>query len=255
MNGRSDSIARSSTDAPREDWLRAGVLAGFLGTFAMTAVLVLAYALASSIGSPEGSAIQRWFWALGNNPLVERTVDSVVFAIGADLAMGLLLALVYARFVEPRLRGANWLRGMQFALIPWLLSLVVFLPLMGGGLLGMNIGAGPLPILGNLILHLVYGAVLGLSYAEATEDWLDDTDVDRGNAASAEQGAAVGLVAGLVPGLVIGWLIAPAFGDLVGRAETAIGMAFIGAVVGLAIGSFVGMGRALPPARSTVGRH
>ena len=72
----------------------------------------------------------------------------------------LLLALVYARYVEPRLSGASWWRDAVRA-HPWLLSLIIFLPLMGGGLLGMNIGAGPLPILGNLILHLVYGAVLG----------------------------------------------------------------------------------------------
>lgn len=221
----------------------------------MTIVLVAAYGLASSIGRAEGSTVQRWFWALVHNPVAERTADGVVLAIGANLAMGLLLALVYARYAEPRLHGPTWWRGMQFALIPWLLSLVVFLPLMGGGLLGMDIGAGPLPILGNLILHLVYGAVLGVSYAEAREDWLDDTDVDRVNAASAERGAAIGLVAGLVPGLVIGWFIAPAFDDLVGRPATAIGVAFIGAVIGLAIGSFAGMSRAQGPGRGSAVRR
>jgi hypothetical protein len=191
----------------------------------------------------------------GRVTAAERTADGVVLAIGANLAMGLLLALVYARYAEPRLHGPNWWRGMQFALVPWLLSLVVFLPLMGGGVLGMDVGAGPLPIIGNLILHLVYGAVLGISFAEASEDWLDDTDVDRGNAAAAEQGAAVGLVAGLVPGLVVGWLIAPAFDDLVGRPATAIGVAFIGAAIGLAIGSFVGMGRAERPTQGPPVRH
>ena len=144
----------------------------------------------AAIGSADGGVIQRWSWALVNNPVAERTADGVVLAIGANLAMGLLLALVYARYAEPRLHGPSWWRGMQFALIPWLLSLIVFLPLMGGGVLGMGVGAGPLPILGNLILHLVYGAVLGSSYAEATEDWLDDTEVDRVNAAAAERGAA-----------------------------------------------------------------
>ena len=144
---------------------------------------------------------------------------------------------------------------MQFALVPWLLSLVVFLPLMGGGVLGMSVGAGPLPIVGNLILHLVYGAVLGGAYAEAAEDWLDDTEVDHLNAAAAERGAAIGLVAGLVPGLVVGWLIAPIFEGLVGRAESAIGIAFIGAALGLAIGSFAGMSHRQSPARGAVGRH
>jgi len=255
MNTQSVSIPGSSTDAPREDWLRAGVLAGFLGTFALTVILVAAYWLASTIGSADGGVIQRWSWALVNNPVAERTADGVVLAIGANLAMGLLLALVYARYAEPRLHGPSWWRGMQFALIPWLLSLVVFLPLMGGGVLGMDVGAGPLPILGNLILHLVYGAVLGISYAEASEDWLDDTDVDRGNAAASERGAAIGLVAGLIPGFILGWFIAPAFDDLVGRPATAIGVAFIGAVIGLAIGSFAGMSRAQGPARGSVVRR
>jgi hypothetical protein len=249
------SIPNPSSDAPREDWLRAGVLAGFLGTFAMTIVLVAAYWLASTIGSADGGVIQRWCWALVNNPVAERTADGVILAIGANLAMGLLLALAYARYAEPRLHGPSWWRGMQFALIPWLLSLVIFLPLMGGGLFGMDIGAGPLPILGNLILHLVYGAVLGSAYAEAAEDWLDDTEVDRVNAAAAERGAAIGLVAGLVPGLIVGWLIAPVFDDIVGRSESAIGVAFIGAAIGLAIGSFAGMSRAQGPAGGAVGRH
>src|SRR5919107_1875776 len=142
MNSDRSIANPHATDAPREDWLRAGILAGFLGTFAMTIVLVAAYGLASSIGRGEGNVVQRWNWALVNNPVAERTAD------------GVLLALVYARYVEPRLSGASWWRGMQFALIPWLLSLIIFLPLMGGGLLGMNVGAGPLPILGNLVLHL-----------------------------------------------------------------------------------------------------
>jgi hypothetical protein len=255
MNTRSVSVPRPSTDAAREDWLRAGILAGFLGTFAMTIVLLAAYWLASTIGSADGGVIQRWSWALVNNPVAERTADGVVLAIGANLAMGLLLALVYARYAEPRLHGPSWWRGMQFTLVPWLLSLVVFLPLMGGGALGIDVGAGPLPIIGNLILHLAYGAVLGLSFAEASEDWLDETDVDRGNAAAAEQGAAVGLVAGLVPGLVVGWIIAPALGDLVGRSESAIGVAFIGAAIGLAIGSFAGMSRAERATQGPPVRH
>jgi hypothetical protein len=255
MNSDRSIANTSSTEAPREDWLRAGILAGFLGTFAMTVVLVAAYWLASSIGSADGGVIQRWCWALVNNPVAQRTTDQVLLAIGANLAMGLVLALVYARYAEPRLHGPSWWRGMQFALIPWLLSLIIFLPLMGGGVLGMDIGAGPLPILGNLILHLVYGAVLGSAYAEATEDWLDDTEVDRVNAAAAERGAAIGLVAGLVPGFVIGWLVAPAFDDLVGQSESAIGLAFIGAAIGLAIGSFAGMGRAQGPPRGAVGRR
>ncbi|MDQ3226659.1 MAG: hypothetical protein M3Q50_08525 [Chloroflexota bacterium] len=241
MNRQFSVTSSSSTDAPREDWLRAGVLAGFLATFAMTVVLVIAYWLAGAIGSAEGGTVTRWSWALVNNPLAAMTADRIVVAIGANLVMGLLLAMVYARYVEPRLEGASLWKGVRFALIPWLLSLVLFLPFMGGGMFGMDIGAGPLPILGNLILHLVYGAILGLVYAEAAEDWLDNTDVDRMNAAGAERGAAMGLIVGLLGGIVVGWLAAPMFDDVASRPITTIGVAFIGAAIGLGIGSFAGM--------------
>ena len=194
MNGQRIGFAPSSIADQREDCLRAGVLAGFLATFAMTVVLVAAYGLASAIGDAAGNTLQRWSWALVHNPVAERTTDGVALAIGANLAMGLILALVYARYVEQRLSGPSWWKGVRFALIPWLLSLIIFLPLMGGGVFGADIGAGFLPILGNLILHLVYGATLGAAYAEAAEDWLDDTDVDRGNAAAAERGASTGVV-------------------------------------------------------------
>lgn len=244
MNGRIS--APPSTVAPREDCLRAGVLAGFLATFAMTVVLVGAYWLASAIGSSDGNILQRWSWALVNNPLADRTDDAIVLAIGANLAVGLIFALIYARFVAPMLSGPPAWNGMRFALIPWLLSLVVFLPLMGVGFFGLGIPAGPLPTFGNLILHLVYGAVLGAAYAEAASDWLDDTAADHENAALAERGAAAGVVGGLVLGVLLGWLAAPAIGGLAGPALTVIGMAFIGAAIGLAVGSFVGMGRARP---------
>lgn len=244
MNSR--IVASSSGVTQREDWLRAGVLAGFLATFAMTVVLVAAYWLADAIGSATGNALARWSWALVHNPLAERTADTIVLAIGANLAVGLLFALIYARYVDPLWGGSGLGKGMRFALIPWLLSLVVFLPLMGGGILGLAIGAGPLPILGNLVLHLAYGAVLGVTYAEAASDWLDDTEADHRNAASAERGAAAGVVVGLVLGAVVGWVAAPSLSGLAGPAFAAIGMAFIGGALGLGVGSFVGMGRVQP---------
>jgi hypothetical protein len=247
MNVPSRSTSRSTSVQPREDWLRTGVLSGFLATFAMTIALLVAYGIATGIGSQTGNTLQRWSWALVHNPVAERTADGVMLAIGANLAVGLILALAYARFVEPPLDGPGWWKGLRFSLIPWLLSLAIFLPLMGGGFFGLDVGAGPLPIIGNLLLHLVYGAVLGTIYAEPAEDWLDDTQVDHEHAASAERGAAIGVAIGLPAGFVIGWLIAPGFENVAGRPETAF--------VGLAVGSFAGMGRSQPPTTGTAARH
>jgi hypothetical protein len=231
------------TESPSEGWVRVGVLAGFLATFAMTVVLAAAYGLSAAVGKPDGWFFERWLWALVHNPVATHTADGVLLAIGVNLAIGLVFALIYTRFFAERLTGAGWWNGMRFALIPWALSLLVFLPLMGGGFLGLAIGAGPLPIVGNLILHLVYGATLGAIVALAVGDGLDDTAAERDNATAAERGAAVGTVIGLIGGAIVGWLAGPAFGGIDSRAASAIGVALILGAAGLAIGSFAGMER------------
>lgn len=239
---------RTRAEARREDWLRDGVLSGFVATFAMTVVLAVAYGLVNAVGEENGTRLERWFWALAHNPVTERTEGGVVLAIALNLLMGLVLALVYGRLVEPMLGGRGWRKGVLFSLIPWVLSVVAFLPLIGGGFVGSDIDAGPLPILGNLILHLVYGAVLGSVYAIALESGLDDTAADRANAAAAERGAAVGIVAGVVVGLVAGLVLGPQLDASASRTSIALAGALIGGASGLAAGSFLGMGRAKPVA-------
>jgi hypothetical protein len=227
----------------RDDWLRNGVLSGFLATCAMTVVVAGAYFFSLAIGDEDGSRLERWFWALSHNPVTNTTEDRVVLAIGLNLVMGLALALVYARIAEPMLSGAPWRKGILFAMIPFVLSVIAFLPMMGGGLLGSEIEAGPLPVLGNFVLHLIYGGVLGAVYGLALEDDLDDTESDRANAASAERGAAIGVALGLAVGALAGWAIGPELADLGSRTSTTIGGAMIGGAMGVMAGSLLGLGR------------
>src|SRR4029453_3635284 len=106
----------------------------------------------------------QWLHALTNNQVLDFAATSLYAAAAVHLVVGVLWAILYAFYFEPRLPGAAWARGLTFSLIPWILSLAVFLPLVGGGLFGDAIGAGPLPAIGNLILHLGYGVTLGLIY-------------------------------------------------------------------------------------------
>ena len=247
MQRRTDVAWRTRAEARREDWLRDGVLSGFAATFAMTVVLAAAYGMARAIGDEDGSRLERWFWALAHNPVTRTTEDGVVLAIALNLLMGLALALVYGRIVEPILGGPGWRKGVLFSLVPWIFSVVAFLPIMGGGFLGREIDAGPLPILGNLILHLVYGATLGSVYGIALEAGLDDTSAERANAAAAERGAAIGVAAGVVVGLVAGWLVGMGLDGGDSRGIIALAGALAGAAIGTLIGSFVGMGRVQRP--------
>lgn len=235
-------------EARRDDWLQNGVLSGFIATFAMTVVLAIAYGAANALGDASGGRFTRWVWALTQNPITDRTRDGILAAIAANLVMGLVWALLYGRFVEPALAGPGWRKGVLFALVPWLLSVVAFLPLVGGGFLGAGIGAGPLPILGNLILHLVYGAVLGSVYGIALAAGLDDTDAERANAAGAERGMAIGIAVGLLLGLIGGWLLGPQLDQNASRGAIALAGALVGGASGMMAGSFLGMGGTKHPA-------
>ncbi|HEX3724157.1 MAG TPA: hypothetical protein VHV31_15320, partial [Nitrolancea sp.] len=152
--------------------------------------------------------------------------------------------VVYAGWIEPRLHGAGWRRGATFALLPWLFSIVIFLPLMDAGILGVRLHAGPLPIIGNLILNLAYGVTLGTVYAVeqwqtesgAPEDSSDERALDRSQRASVV-GAGFGLVCGGLIGQIWGSTLSPGQDPLL----VAVIAAFIGTFIGFMLGSYAGL--------------
>lgn len=233
----------------REDWLRDSVLSGFVATFAMSVVAAIAYAFARSVGDINGGTFTRWLAGLTENRLTERTQDALVVALAFNLVMGLIWAVIYGRFFERLIPLPPVRRGMLFSLIPWILSLVIFFPLANVGFFGSKLDAGPLPTIGNLILHLVYGAVLGAMFAVEAFSGIDDTDDEHRNAERAERGAVVGIVGGGVIGLVIGLLISPSLADLANRPAVAIAGAFAGAAIGTLVGSLAGMTEQREPMR------
>lgn len=227
----------------REDWVANSLISGFAATFAMTVVILAAYWFSRAVGDPDGDRIERWFSALHDNAITRSTESSVVLAIALNLAVGLAWALLYGYFGAPTLRGPSWLRGMIFALVPFLLSIFVFFPIMDAGVLGSDLGAGPLPVIGNLILHLVYGGVLGSLYAVDLESWLDGSEADLRHNRSAESGAAVGMLVGAPIGLAIAWIAAPAIEEIAGLPIVALLGTIVGAAMGLIVGSFAGLER------------
>lgn len=239
---------QTRADVRRAEWWRNGAVSGFVATVGMTLVLAASYLLVRALGNPDGSTVERWFAALGDNPVTRQTTDAAVLAIGINLIVGWVLALVYARWAEPMLSGPGWRKGMIFSLVPFLLSLVVFLPFFGGGLFGIGLGAGPLPIVGNLVLHLVYGGILGTVYALMLEDGLDGSDADwgvsHGVGRAAGNGVGIGVVVGAVLGLVGRWMFAPTADPV----EVVVMAAVAGGAVGVTIGALVGLAPPSKPA-------
>src|SRR5262249_37338137 len=146
------------------------IISGFIATVMMLFAYMIAYGLAvllsgvQLVNRPGSSTFAGWFHNLVNNPVVDLAKTNLYAALAVYLAGGLIWAAIYAYFVEPRLSGPSWVQGVVFSIIPFLVSIFVLLPLLRGGVLGLGLGAGPLPIIGNALLHIVYGATLGLVY-------------------------------------------------------------------------------------------
>jgi hypothetical protein len=234
-----DMMSRERAEPERSHWLSGSIVAGFSATIVMSLLLLIAYAFAGFLGAEDGSQLSQWFYNLRNNDLAEGALDIPIAAFSINLLAGLAWALVYGGIVERRMSGPGWLRGMLFSLVPWLLSLVAFFPAVGGGLFGMDLDAGPLPAIGNLVLHLIFGAILGAVYAipEVSTDALDTRA-----ARSQKDGTAIGLVVGLTVGLVVGATIS-AFtaSDVSDGVNITLAGGGIGVLVGGLVGSFAGV--------------
>jgi hypothetical protein len=77
---------------------------------------------------------------------------------------GMLWAVLYALWIEPGLRGPDWLRGMTFSVMPTAFSWLVVLPALGAGPLGLSLDVGLALAAGEVVRHAVYGVALGLTY-------------------------------------------------------------------------------------------
>ncbi|CAN5520997.1 hypothetical protein BH23CHL2_BH23CHL2_28490 [soil metagenome] len=223
-------------------WLRSGIIAGFAATVVMSIVLVLGYLTAGLFADQEASTVSRWFYGLTHNSLTDETFEIPLGAYSLNLLAGVIWSLVYAGVFEPRMSGSGWWRGAKFSLLPWLLSLVVFFPLVGAGFFGASLGAGPLPVIGNLILHLTFGATLGSIYAIPENSGLARVEANPQLAGWINEGLAAGLAGGFMIGLIVGALLGLAvdFGGVTSTEVTLAG-AVSGVLCGIMVGPLIGL--------------
>ena len=234
------------------DWLPLGLLAGFAATGAATTVLIGAWGLVVRPLAgilPAGSTLQRWFDGLANNTLTETAAVNLPLALLVHFAAGIAWAILYALFVEPRLSGPGWRRGLIFSFVPWLASLIVFFPLVDAGFFGLNLGAGPLPIIGNLILHLVYGAVLGETYV--VQQTLTETGIGPGREEWILSHAERLMAWAIIPGFVLGALLALVGRPLIAETASTVLVAILGGLLGSAVGLLIGSYAGLSPAQES----
>ncbi|HEX2186021.1 MAG TPA: DedA family protein, partial [Chloroflexota bacterium] len=88
------------------------------------------------------------FWA-GSESVQELALAGMLVMVPLLVVSHLALALLYAFLFEHRLWGHPAMRGLQFALLPWLVSMLVVMPLAGTGPFGLRLGTGIIPAAGE----------------------------------------------------------------------------------------------------------
>jgi hypothetical protein len=279
MQAQHAGHVKGGTSAHRAGWLASAIVSGFAASIVMLIAFLVAYnlaLLASTLPSaelraselqrpqpifgqlrrgndvplaevPGGELMRAWLHNLTHNRAIETAMVDVFGATAIYLMGGIFWAILYARLAEPRLSGPGWVRGAKFSILPGILSVLVVLPLVGGGPFGWAFGAGPLPLIGNLLLHLVYGITLGQLYGPWGD--LDATTLQPrsgSHVAAAPRGDRMvvrGLVIGLVVGTalgVIGPLVASLQAGGSGLGQPVSALVLLGAVMGIALGGVIG---------------
>ena len=130
-----------------------GMLAGFIATVVLS-ILMMMKAMMGMM--PQLDIITMLSVMFGtHSPDIGWLVH---FMIGTIVWGGLFAVL------QDRLPGTTaTLRGVVFGIAAWFLMMVVVMPMAGAGFFGLHFGiAAPLM---TLMLHMVYGATLGASFA------------------------------------------------------------------------------------------
>jgi len=215
-------------EKPGSDWLARSYVCGYFASTAMLIVLMIAFMGMLLLSGTDALWAQR----LTDNTLTVAAKNSPFTSITLHFVAGLLLAIGYGSFFHHKVKGPAWQKGLVYSMGPYLLSVLVFFPMVGAGLLGFQLGAGPLPLIGNLVLHAAYGLTLGVTYGFLTE--MDSRVVE-----SSARKAAFGLTVGAGVGFVAAFMLAGASHGPLGINSAWFQMS--GALVGSALGCLIGV--------------
>ena len=133
-----------------------GMLAGLVATVVLSVLMVLKtmMGLMPQLDLPKMIA---GMMGAPDQPLIGWIVH---FAIGI-VVYGVAIAVL-----DAKLPGTSHVgHGMMLGVIGWLIMMVMLMPMSGAGFFGMNMGVMA-PMM-TLVLHLIFGAVLGWVYGRS----------------------------------------------------------------------------------------
>ena len=130
-----------------------GILAGLIATIVLS---ILMYMKGMMGLMPELDIIAMLAGKMGGSAMMGWIGHFVIGALGYGLA--------FAIIGDKLPGGSSTVRGIALGIIGWLMMMIVLMPMMGAGLFAMNMGM--MAAVATLILHVIFGAVLGLVYSK-----------------------------------------------------------------------------------------
>jgi membrane-associated protein len=145
--------------------IEAAVLAGLLAMVETATVQIIVLAVFTELPTslPERALLAMVSLSGAGHGILPSPLTAPVAGL-LFVPAGIFWAIVYALWIEPRLRGPDWLKGTVFSIVPTGISWLVILPSLGAGPLGLWLDVGPVLAASELVRHAVYGLALGLTY-------------------------------------------------------------------------------------------
>jgi membrane protein DedA with SNARE-associated domain len=143
------------------------LLAGLLATLEMgMGVNVLLYFLGVlGLGVPE-RVLFEFLEQAAARFVAGNDVRFAALMLAFTVVGGLVWAVLYAHVAIPLLRPlAPWLRGLVFSALPLAFSVLIVMPVVGVGFLGLGLDAGLLPLVCEALRNALFGVGLGVSYS------------------------------------------------------------------------------------------
>jgi len=82
----------------------------------------------------------------------------------AHFMIGAIYGLVFTQVAGHGGMGGTVARGVGLGIAGWLVMMIVLMPMTGGGVFGMAMPSGMMVPVATLMLHVIFGAVLGFSF-------------------------------------------------------------------------------------------
>lgn len=134
----------------------AGILAGMIATVVLSALMLLKGMMGMM---PDLDVIAMIAGMMGVGAMMGWVAH---FMIGA--AYG----LVFATASRSGTTGSIVAQGVGLGIAGWLVMMIVLMPMAGGGMFGLAMPSGMMIPAATLMLHIIFGAVLGFSFAKLT---------------------------------------------------------------------------------------